>query len=367
MFNMLPLFLGAAAEEYGLTPDKIGFLSAIEMGGIAFISLLGPFWINRFNWRRMAIAVTVMIFIVNLITMAAKSYEALLIVRLLAGLVEGAIYSLSIAVVSEYEKPDRAFGFMFIAQVGAGAIGLICLPMLVAAWGITPILLYLALLSVVVLPVLKWMPLPVKSVKTQTVQIAQITFPIYIPLIGILILTIWCCNLGAFWAFVERIGDHAGMDAQTIGIALTIGMLSGIPGAGAAAWFSDKYGRIWPFCLTLIVQTGVMYALVGALGSLKLTVIMICYNSVWSFGQAYLMGIIATSDSSARTAVLMPVSQALGVGAGSAIAGILASEHGYTSINLFAAGCCFISMILFVPFALRVVRGNIFSSRQLSS
>ena len=108
----------------------------------------------------------------------------------------------------------------------------------------------------------------------------------------------------------------------------------------------------------MLVQAGITYPLVTALTGMKLAVIMICYNSTWSFGQAYLMGLIATSDSSARMAVLMPVSQALGVGVGSAMAGILASLYGYASISLFAAGCCFIGMILFIPFALRVVQGN---------
>ena len=223
-----------------------------------------------------------------------------------------------------------------------------------------PVLLYLALLALVVLPVLLWMPLA--SVKTRAVDPERITFPIYIPLIGLSALAIWCLNIGAYWSFVERIGEHSGVDTQTIGFALSLGMLASLVGGMAAAWAGDKYGRIWPFCLTLLVHAGIVYPLVMALTGIKLALIVICYNLAWNFRMPYLMGLIATSDSSARMAVLMPVSQSLGVGAGAgagaAIAGILANQYGYPSISLFIAGCCFLGMILFIPFSLRVVYGN---------
>lgn len=354
---MLPVFLGAAAEDFGLTPDKIGFLSAVETGALAFASLLGPLWIKRFNWRSMAMVATTMILAGNLLTLAVKSYEALLMIRMLTGLFgEGIGFSLSIAAVSESEKPDRAFGFLIIVQVIAGAIGLIVLPGLIAIWGMPPVLLYLALLALVVLPVLIWMPLA--SVKTREVDPERITFPIHIPLIGLSALAIWCLNIGAYWSFVERIGDHSGVGAQTIGFALSLGMLASLAGGVAAAGAGDRYGRIWPFCLTLLLHAGVVYPLVTALTGIKLALIVICYNLAWNFGMPYLMGLIATSDSSARMAVLMPVSQSLGVGAGAAIAGILANQYGYPSITLFITGCCFLGMILFIPFSLRVVYGN---------
>ena len=356
-FNVLPVFLGAAAEDFGLTPDKVGFLSAVETGALAFASLLGPFWIKRFNWRSTAIVATTMILAGNLLTLTVKSYEALLIIRMLTGLFgEGIGFSLSIAAVSESEKPDRAFGFLIIVQVVAGAIGLIALPGLIAIWGMPPVLLYLALLALVVLPVLIWMPLA--SVKTRIVDPERITFPIYIPLIGLSALAIWCLNIGAYWSFVERIGDHSGVGAQTIGFALSLGMLASLVGGVAAAGAGDRYGRIWPFCLTLLVHAGIVYPLVTALTGIKLALIVISYNLAWNFGMPYLMGLIATSDSSARMAVLMPVSQSLGVGAGAAIAGILANQYGYPSISLFISGCCLLGMILFIPFSLRVVHGN---------
>ena len=356
-FNILPVYLGAATEEFGLTPDKVGFLSATEMGALALASLLGPIWIKRFDWRHVAVFVTTVMLIGNLVTIVVKSYEALLVVRMLTGLFgEGAAYTVAVAAVNESEKPDRAFAFLGMAQVTAGAIGLFCLPGLIAVWGMTPVLLYLVLLGLIVLPTLIWMP--IRSTKTQTIQTTQLAFPIYVPLIGLSALGIWCLNLGAFWGFVERIGDHAGIDPQSIGIALGLGMLAGIPGSAAAAWFSDKQGRIWPFCLTLLVHAGLMYPLVTALTGMKLAVIMICYNLSWNFGMPYLQGLISRSDSSARMAVLMPVSMAVGVGMGSAIAGTVASSYGYTSISLFAASCCMIGLILFIPFSMRVVHGN---------
>ena len=359
-FNILPVYLGAATEHFGLTPDKVGFLSAAEMGSLALASLLGPLWINRFDWRRIAFFVILVMLSGNLLTIIVNSYESLLLVRIYTGLFgEGIAFALAVAAVSESQKPDRGFALLTMAQTIVGAIGLFYLPGMISIWGISPVMLFLVLLTLIVLPFLGSMPM--RSTKLHSTVSNQLVFPIYLPLIGLLSLTLFCMNIGAFWGFVERIGNHAMLEADTIGMALGLGMLAGIPGSAVAAWINDKYGRIWPFCLTLIAHGGLMFILLTPLTGVKLSLIMIAYNLVWNFGMPFLQGLISTSDSTARTAVLIPVAMSAGVGVGSAIAGILVGQYGYASISTFAAICCCLGLITFIPVAFRIVNGKSFT------
>ena len=51
-FLILPLLVGAAADDMGLTERQVGFLASAGMAGAALSSALAVFWIRRVDWRR---------------------------------------------------------------------------------------------------------------------------------------------------------------------------------------------------------------------------------------------------------------------------------------------------------------------------
>ncbi|MEL0587424.1 MAG: hypothetical protein AAES65_21515 [Candidatus Thiodiazotropha sp. (ex. Lucinoma kazani)] len=56
------------------------------------------------------------------------------------------------------------------------------------------------------------------------------------------------------WAFIERIGTHAGFENTDIGFALALGMGVSIIGSAIATAQGDRIGRLVPFTLTLSIQ-----------------------------------------------------------------------------------------------------------------
>ena len=50
-FLVLPLLVGAVADDLNLDASQIGYLAATELAGAAVSSVLALFWVRRANWR----------------------------------------------------------------------------------------------------------------------------------------------------------------------------------------------------------------------------------------------------------------------------------------------------------------------------
>ena len=356
-FNIEPLFLGAAAVDLGLIEREIGYIAAVEMAGLAIMGLTAPVWILRVQWRTIALLAITALIIGNLLTIFANSYLMLLVMRGFTGLFgDGLCWVLGMAVLGEAKNPDRIFGINMIGVSALAAAHFYGLPPLIDVWQLDVIALVLALEGLLIVPFLFWFP------KSSRKQISVSTGPAKLPrtvvATGLLVNLVWYISIGGFWAFVERIASNAGLSAQATGTVMSVGVLSGLLGAVAATWLADRAGRMWPLVLTFILHIGVMLVLTGSFNVSTFLLAMVCFNVIWFFGSAYMQGLIATADSDGRAIVLTPVCIAAGASIGPAVAGELATAMGIQAINYFAAGALVVSLIIYIPFALRVTRAS---------
>ena len=354
-FNIEPLFLGAAALDLGLAEREIGYIAAVEMAGLAIMGMTAPAWILRVPWRAMALLAIAALITGNLLTIFADSYLTLLAVRGFTGLFgDGMCWVLGVAVLGEAQNPDRVFGINMIGVSVLTAAHFYGLPPLIEHWQLDVIVLVLALEGLLIVPFLFWFPK--SSIKQKSTFAGPVGFPRTVAATGLLVNLVWYVSIGGFWAFVERIASNAGLSAQVTGTVLSVAVLSGLLGAVAATWLADRAGRMWPLALTFILQIGVMLVLAGAFGVNTFLLCMLCFNILWFFGSAYMQGLIATADSDGRAIVLTPVCIAAGASIGPAVAGELATAIGLQAVNYFAAGALVVSLIIYIPFALRVTR-----------
>ena len=356
-FNVEPLFLGAAAVDLGLVEREIGYIAAVEMAGLAIMGMTAPVWILRVQWRTMALLAIAALIIGNFLTIFANSYLMLLVIRGFTGLFgDGLCWVLGMAVLGEAHNPDRIFGINMIGVTVLTAAHFYGLPPLIEVWQLDVIALVLALEGLLIVPILFWFPTgPRKQISVST---GPAKLPRTVAVTGLLANLVWFIAIGGFWAFVVRIASNAGLAAQATGAVLSAAVLSGLLGAVAATWLADRAGRMWPFVLTLILQIGVMLVLTGSFDVNTFLLAMVCFNVVWVFGTAYITGLIATADSDGRAIVLIPVGIAAGASIGPAVAGELATAIGLQAVNYFAAGALVVTLIIYIPFALRVTRAS---------
>jgi hypothetical protein len=168
-------------------------------------------------------------------------------------------------------------------------------------------------------------------------------------------LLIWCCGLGAIWAFIERIGVAGGLDSVVALRSLSVSTAVAIVGAlGAAALAAKGIGRFLPVTIALLVQIIFAWLLQGEITFLELIIKASIFQVFWNLTGPFLMGAISASDTGGKVAVLIPAAQTSGFFIGPTIAGLFMADAGLSAANWTAVVCCAIALVIFIPLSARL-------------
>lgn len=321
-FNIQPMYLGALADHLGFSTEQLGVIAGIEIAGSALAGVAAIFWIRRLNWQRVALVALLILGAGNVISAYVTNFESLLIVRFLTGFLGiGTNYALAIAALSDTRHTERNFSMAVVVQVSVAIAGFLLLPSYIAEFGTPAVFLPLAVAAFAVVPFLKHLPEggTKESVVTREVVDSK-TWPIWLALAC---QCVWYLGIGGVWAFVERIGVDAGIEAEGIGNALAIGMAVGLLGAFVAAALADRFGRVIPFAVAMLGQLLAVWLLAGLDDANGLVIAICLYNGTWNFALPYLFALAAEADSRGRLVVLMSTAQAVGLTFGATLAGAL--------------------------------------------
>jgi MFS family permease len=347
LFNVMPALLAAAATRFSLGDAAVGMVGSSFLAGFALTAASSNQWIGRFNWRGL-VGVGTVVSVAGLASCAAiTSYGALLAALLVAGIGLGLLYTVSIAVVSENQKPDRAFGIKLSSEVFLAVAALIGLTALAGArWGFAGTALALAgVVGVAALCGLPAIP-PRRAVTPPEERFGMARraggrarlLRDWAPWLGLGALFVSFAGLSALWAFLARIAPSFGLGDETTAAVLTVGLVvSGLAGL-VAAGLGDRFGRLKPLAVGMLLAIGGVAALQWGHGLAGYLVGLLLAAGLWNFPLAYQMSLIASSDGRGRVAVLMPAALAIGGAVGPMLAGaLLSGGHGYLPLYaLFA-------------------------------
>ncbi len=160
-----------------------------------------------------------------------------------------------------------------------------------------------------------------------------------------------CCGMGGTWAFIERIGDHNGLDATAVAGALAIGPYASVAGALVAAAIQTRFGRTAPTITSIGLLTVSAIVLTHASTQLLYLVGVLTFSFVWSLFFVCLGGLLAAQDRAGRVISMSISSQTLGMALGPAVAGFVVTRFGYEAIApmaiaFYVAGLAFLLRVL---------------------
>jgi len=354
MFKVLPLLVGAAADQFRLGPRELGLLASSDLLGITLASLLAPLWVRRVDWRKAGLLALAIVAIGNVASAFAPSLTVLLGIRVFTGLGEGMASGLALVILSDTRHPDRAFALAVAAPILVGLLAFQAMPPLAAAWGYDGIVLALAALAVLFAALMPWLPVrgrPVPEAPRATGAGPGARGSAGSLLVGAALLAalLYHVGLGALWAFIERIGVGAGFAAGEIGATLGIAVLFGLAGATLASIVDVRWGRLWPIALAVIGQCLALLLLVEPVTATGFAIAACAFQFLWLLSVPYQLGIIAQADTGGRLFVLSLAFQAGGVALGPVIAGWLLGPEGFGPVRVLTAVCLVASLALFVP------------------
>lgn len=334
--QMSPFMIGGLMDGLSLSEREAGFIVSVELLALALSAIAIAPILPRLSYRGVGLVAVAVTLFAQSASILSTSVAMLTLLRGLAGVGEGALYAISLSIVcSRSNNPDKVYGYFQIVWA-LGSVALFTIAgQLTAAFAHRGILVLIAGVTLALAPLLLLIPAgSAKSSDRTAVDAAQAS-----PVLGVLTLVaigLYLTASAATYAFSAPLGERAGLDTVSVGYALTVTMLVGLAGAGAATALNVRWGRAIPisvFCLGFSIATLVLClwrnptAYVAAL---------VASGVIYYFSIPYLFGLAAALDRSGRWVAAAGSAYLLGFAAGPLVAGAVIAAAGYSSL---AAGC----------------------------
>ncbi|MEH6551646.1 MAG: MFS transporter [Pseudomonadales bacterium] len=362
VYNMLPVILGSAADSLGLNEQQMGYLGSIYMAGSTIANVVAVLWIRSFNWRKMVMYSSIVATACYLGGMAA-SYQSLLILFFVLGIVNGCIVSVAVTCLGDTRSPDRSFGFGVGFQVALAGILAFLLPItVVPLWGFNGVMVALAGTVFISLFLLHLLP---EQGPEQTPDSADASSDAHAGhgsltavWMGITALMIYALGQSAIWAFLDRIALNAGIDNELLGLIFGITLILSAAGGFIASYTGAKFGRIWPVVIASSITLVSFIMMPMSSNPWVYAAAVLLFAGAWNFILPFQMTIIIESDSHGKLTPMIPACQLLGSTIGPALAGNLIFDGDYFYVYLLATISTLISMVMFVGIEKFLHRSN---------
>ena len=362
--TLTPALVGVYVDHYGLSVAAAGYTAAIYMAGggagAAFVSWLLPSVPTKIL---LAIALLALA-IGNLASIFTHSLPLILTIRLVAGLGEGAGFALMGAAVSRLRDPNRIFGIFTVLLLLISSGLHYTIPWSRNAYGAQMFFLPIAVAPACLLAFIGQFPdLALHPDLVAHKSFAEIHGTQKRPgaegryfLCGILSTLIVYIAFGAGFSYIERMGVHAGIAANSVAEMLGMGYFIGAGGACLATLTSKARRLAWRLCAALII-VALSMLLTATDEQLPYRIGVVVFFFSWSYFAPNYLGLMSLADPRGRLAAAVTGAQEWGIAIGPAITAFWTADGNYKAVALMGA-CGFLGGLLLVVPVLRQVRRN---------
>ena len=339
IFNILPVFLGAAAESFDLGESAAGWLATTYLAGFGLSSVSAALWLHRLGRKTLALVLFVAAALLLMLASTLQAYAAVVGVLFAAGLVLGGLYTFSFMLAAEHADATRAVGVKLGGEVVLGALLLAIIPTVIyPAFGFSGLLATLAIVLLAVLPSVRWLSegaLPMGSETTRASAGPKLLRAACV--LGALFL--FTVGQASVWSFVERAGARAGFEAAAISGVLSAAVLLGGVGSFLAGALSDRWGKVLPLLIAGSLYLAAMALFTFGTQYWAYALAINLFFFAWLFALPYFISVVASVDDSGRATSLVTACLAFGSMLGPAVAGELITLGGFPLLYLSGAAC----------------------------
>ena len=346
MVGIQPILLGALVDAHSVSLEGVGLVAMAEIIAIGCGVLIGDSFIAPAALRRAVLIAGTLLIAADLLTMSGKGDIELIVLRACAGLAEGILVWGATAVIIRTANPGRVGGIFFVGQTLAQALfGALEANAAIPAGGWA--MGFDALAATALLALLLAFALP-RSLRP-IIDAGSGAFRWSFGHVSVLFTVfLQLAALGAFWAYIEPLGQAAGLDAsmahtlvstvlalQVIGGCASLALLKRLP--AAVALLLCSLGLILIMALELGLGAGSTRAFF-ALG--------IPLGFCWLFMLPFQIEHAFGADRSGRIAALVPAAQLLGSAFGPLTASLAVAGEDASRIPYLSAGYAVLALVL---------------------
>src|SRR6266702_156971 len=245
-FNILPFLTAGAADTLGFSDRQVGIMSLIISVGSGASALFAAMWVRSVHWPRVVVFALGGMLATTSLAMVLHRYWTFVLLQGATGVFATAVICLAVTVLSDRHESARAFGMANAMQVVYQITALLLGPTLLRLAGLNGVLAVIVALSGLAMLLAPLLPAHGRTVVSEGVSKGLLK---PVTLLGLLGFGMFFVNAGAYWTYVEIMGEARGMTSRLAANCIAVGVSAGILG-GAAAWtLGDRFGRFLPLLL----------------------------------------------------------------------------------------------------------------------
>jgi MFS transporter, DHA1 family, inner membrane transport protein len=317
---VMPLIVMALNRIPGIGEGAATAIAACELAGIALYSMLAPRLVLR-AWRPTTIAGLLALFLGEAATQYLSGTLSLAGARLLAGLGEGALFSLITSAVAGQTAAQRVWGQINLLgglAMGALLYGLSALP---PRSDRGTLFLWLAAMAVLVTP-LVLMISPERRITERRAGAARALRQPQLGLILLVVPLVYAVQSGQ-WAVSGYIGALAHMTPPRVGLFLALSSIAGFAGALIPSLTRNPAHRLAYVTLGFALMAIALLVFFNRLGEWP----FLCGQTALNIGfyavTPFVTGLLTENDRDGALVLRTLVLALIGAAAGTALAGAL--------------------------------------------
>ncbi|WP_299597472.1 MFS transporter [uncultured Microbulbifer sp.] len=357
--NIFPVIVDALMAGAGLSAEQAGQITFANTMG-AVIGAFTVSWLIRHipRWKRAAAILLCCSIGMDVLTIQLANLDLLIPLRLVHGMLGGALVGLGFAVIARSGIAGRSYSMVLLVQYTGGAIGVGFLPALVAEHGTyVPFyaLITFSAITLLMLPLIADYPLPTEEEKR--VQ-AENRVPLPMLPIAVTLLALFCFQFAnmALFAFIFDLGKSFDLPLGFISQTLFWANLIAIGGAALAAVTGQKLPLAKPLAIALIIT--LVGLLMFVFSDIRPVFILanIVTGMTWAFCVPYFLTMASRFDAAGQMGAFGGFASKLGLACGPLVAGYFITGGGsYTQLIILATTVLVICLAA-VPAAARLDR-----------
>lgn len=344
MYNILPLLTAGAADKLGFSARQAGVMSSVLTAASGISALLAGTWVRSLRWSRGAAIALGGMCAACLAAMLAHGYWPFVLLQGLAAFFGSAAFSLGMTILSDGRESARGFGVAIAAQGAYQIAALWAGPALLRLSGLDGVLALLAIPAGVGIALAPLLPATGRPVRTHGAAKGLVKPATLIAFVGF---TAFFIGAGAYWTYLELMGQAQGMTGREVANWAAIAVAAGIPGGVLASVQGGRLGNLRPLVFSAVLILIAAALLTGSRGATAFGIAGAIYYFAWCYGVAYQYALVNAVDPTGRAVAITGGCAFFGSAGGAALAAIFVTPHDYHPVVwIVAVGVC-ISTALF--------------------
>jgi len=360
ILGLQPVLLGALFNEHRIDLDMLALVATAEIIAIGVGSAVAAMLFSTRHLRLKSAILLVALAALDYAVSFTQTSNAILLVRTLAGVVEGGMVAVSIELIARSRHAERIGGIFIALQTVAQCLLVFGLGKWIiqatqaGATGANASFLVLAVVSLVSVAFAVLVPAEYGEIPKQKGNIdGVLTLRSILALLSIFAFFMF---VGAIWAFLEPLGGQNGIDSQTVAFMVSASLAAQVLGALAATWLQAHIGYRAAIlvCSLLGLAASVVLSISPTLAQFWAAVLVIGF--IWMFIVPFMIGQTVDADSSRSTALLIPAAQLFGAALGPLAASMFVVGDDARAVPVFSIGAVIASLMLFGLFLIAARR-----------